>query len=102
MPPRREWYRGRNAIQVFFAWAWNSYGGFRLVRTAANGQPAFAVYARSRQNLEWRAHSIHVLTLDEDSIAALTMFRAPEVFAAFRLPGVPPDDARSTPAVSQR
>ena len=102
MPPRREWYRGRNAIQVFFAWAWNSYGGFRLVRTAANGQPAFAVYARSRQSREWRAHSIHVLTLDEDSIAALTMFRAPEVFAAFRLPGVPPDDPRSTPAVSQR
>jgi RNA polymerase sigma-70 factor (ECF subfamily) len=86
MPPRREWYRGRDAIRVFFAWAWNLYGGFRLVRTAANGQPAFAVYGRGRQNLEWRPHSIHVLTLHEGSIAAFTMFRAPEVFAAFGLP----------------
>ena len=100
MPPRREWYRGRDAIQVFFGSVWNLYGGFRLVPAAANGQPAFAVYSRSPQNLEWRPHSIHVLTLHNDSIAALTMFRAPEVFAAFGLPRVPPDEAGGTPAFS--
>jgi RNA polymerase sigma-70 factor (ECF subfamily) len=98
MPPRREWYRGRNAIRGFFAWAWKSYGGFRLVPSAANGQPAFAVYSRSPQNLEWRPHSIHVLTLRDGAIDALTMFRAPEVVAVFGLPSVPPDDTGITPA----
>ena len=86
MPPRREWYSGREAIRAFFGWAWKLYGGFRLVPTAANGQPAFAVHSRNQEGPEWRPHSIHVLTLYDDSIAAFTMFRAPEVFAAFGLP----------------
>ncbi len=90
MPPRREWYRGRDAIRVFFGWAWKLYGGFRLVPTAANGQLALAVYSRSPKNLEWRPHSVHVLTLFDDSVAMLTMFLAPEIFAAFGLPAAPP------------
>ncbi|HET9001402.1 MAG TPA: sigma-70 family RNA polymerase sigma factor [bacterium] len=102
MPPRREWYRGRGAIRVFFGWAWQWYGGFRLIPTAANGQPAFALYSRSPTSLEWGPHSIHVLTLQDDAIAALTMFQAPKVFAAFGLPGVPPDEADITPAVPQK
>jgi RNA polymerase sigma-70 factor, ECF subfamily len=101
MPPRREWYRGRQAIRVFFDWAWKWYGGFRLVPTAANGQPAFALYSRNQKALEWHPHSIHVLTLQDDAIAALTMFQAPEVFAAFGLPGAPPDEASIAPAFPQ-
>jgi RNA polymerase sigma-70 factor, ECF subfamily len=102
MPPRREWYRGREAIRVFFGWAWKWYRGFRLVPTAANGQPAFALYSRSQRTFEWRPHSIHVLTLQDDAIAALTMFQAPEVFAAFGLPSLPPDDASIAPASPQQ
>jgi RNA polymerase sigma-70 factor, ECF subfamily len=98
MPPRREWYRGREAIRAFYGWAWKWYGGFRLIPTAANGQPAFAVYSRSQKTLEWRPHSIQVLTLHDDSVVGLTMFLAGEVFTAFGLPAVPPDKGGATPA----
>ena len=47
MPPWRQWYTGREAIRSFFAVAWKTCGGLRLVATAANGQPAFAVYELS-------------------------------------------------------
>src|SRR5262249_36231375 len=44
MPPLPQWYAGGEAIGTFFGWAWKPYGGFRLVPTAANRQPAFAAY----------------------------------------------------------
>jgi RNA polymerase sigma-70 factor (ECF subfamily) len=102
MPPRREWYRGRTAVRAFFARAWIQYGGFRLVPTGANGQPALALFSRSPRRLEWRPHSVHVLTLHDDSIAALTMFLAPEVFAAIGPAAVPPGEGRGTTALPQR
>jgi RNA polymerase sigma-70 factor (ECF subfamily) len=43
MPPWPQWYSGRAAIRGFFGTAWRYYGGFRLVPTSANRQPAFAV-----------------------------------------------------------
>jgi RNA polymerase sigma-70 factor, ECF subfamily len=42
MPPKPQWYAGREAIRSFFAWAWEDYHGYRMVPTAANGQPAFS------------------------------------------------------------
>ena len=42
MPPLAQWYAGREAIRTFFEWGWKRYESFRLVETAANGQPAFA------------------------------------------------------------
>jgi RNA polymerase sigma-70 factor (ECF subfamily) len=86
MPPRREWYAGRERIRAFFASVWGGYGSFRLVPTAANGQPAFAVYTRNRSGIEWRAHSIQLLTQKGDQIAKLTLFKDPKFFAAFGLP----------------
>jgi RNA polymerase sigma-70 factor, ECF subfamily len=88
MPPWREWYFGRESIRAFFAWAWSHYGGFRLVATSANQQPAFALYSRAKTGGEWRAHSIQVLTLEKAAIAAVTSFRDRELFAAFGLAGV--------------
>jgi RNA polymerase sigma-70 factor, ECF subfamily len=87
MPPFQQWYLGRGAIRAFFSKAWSSYGGFRLVPTNANRQPAFAVYCRSLKGPEWRAHSIQVLTIEGGSIAALTKFLSPPLFRAFGLPG---------------
>src|SRR5215472_7849186 len=66
MPPLPQWYAGREAIGTFFGWAWKSYGGFRLVPTAANRQPAFAAYSRTGAEAPWAAHSIHVLSLEQD------------------------------------
>jgi RNA polymerase sigma-70 factor (ECF subfamily) len=89
MPPLPQWYAGRRAIGTFFEWAWKLYDGFCLLPTAANRQPAFAAYSRNKPDAPWAAHSIHVLTLADDGIAALTLFAKPEgprLFPAFGLP----------------
>ncbi len=95
MPPLPQWYAGRHAIQTFFEWAWLLYDGFRMLPTAANGQPAFAAYSRSSPDTPWTAHSIQVLTVPDSAISALTLFvkpEAPRLFTAFGLPLVLPDD----------
>jgi RNA polymerase sigma-70 factor, ECF subfamily len=96
MPPWLQWYAGRQGIRSFFAAAWQSCGGLRLVPTAANGQPAFAVYEHSAASARWEAHSIHVLAFQDDKISTLTMFvppAGPQLFDAFRLPLILPDGA---------
>jgi RNA polymerase sigma-70 factor (ECF subfamily) len=96
MPPLPQWYAGRQAIRTFFDWAWKAYGGFRLVPTAANRQPAFAAYSRSGADAPWAAHSIHLLALEHDMISALTLFvkpAGPRLFHAFGLPLILPDAA---------
>jgi RNA polymerase sigma-70 factor (ECF subfamily) len=96
MPPLPQWYAGRHAIRAFFEWAWTLYDGFRMVPTAANGQPAFAAYSRRSPQAPWTAHSIQVLTLVNGAISALTLFVKPEtprLFAAFGLPLALPDEA---------
>jgi RNA polymerase sigma-70 factor (ECF subfamily) len=96
MPPLPQWYAGRQAICTFFEWAWKAYDGFRLVPTAANRQPAFAAYSRIAADAPWAAHSIHVLALEHDMIATLTLFvkpAGPRLFQAFGLPLILPDAA---------
>jgi RNA polymerase sigma-70 factor, ECF subfamily len=93
MPPWLQWYAGRNEIGSFFALAWKTCGGLRLVPTAANGQPAFAVYERSADS-RWAAHAIQVLALEGEMISSLTLFVppvGPQLFDAFGLPLVLPD-----------
>lgn len=98
MPPWLEWYVGREMIRSFFAMAWKTCGGLHLVPTAANGQPAFAVYETSGADGQWHAHSIHVLTLNHEAISRLTLFIEPRLFAVFGLPLIlPPDQAPATP-----
>lgn len=89
MPPLPQWYVGREAIGSFFRWAWRLYDGFRMVPTAANGQPAFAAYSRAGAEQPWTAHSLHLLSLDQDKIIGLTLFAKPDgprLFEPFRLP----------------
>lgn len=93
MPPWFEWYAGRDAIRSFFARAWTTCSGLRLIRTAANGQPALAVYELSEPAGVWAAHSIHVLTLEQDGIATMTLFLEPRLFQEFGLPLQLPRDA---------
>ena len=89
MPPLPQWYAGRDAIRTFFGWAWTLYGGFRLVPTAANRQPAFAAYSRTGADGPWAAHSVHVLSIEQDTISELTLFAkpaGPRLFHDFGLP----------------
>jgi RNA polymerase sigma-70 factor (ECF subfamily) len=95
MPPWLQWFVGREAIGTFFAAAWKTCGGLRLIPTSANGQPAFAIYEFSGADKRWNAHSIHVLTLENDAISAVTLFLEPRLFRDFALPQILPDDANS-------
>jgi RNA polymerase sigma-70 factor (ECF subfamily) len=98
MPPWLEWYVGREAIGSLFTIAWRICGGFRMVPTAANAQPAFAAYERSGAGADtrWAARCIHVLTLQNDKISALSVFvppTGPQLFPAFGLPLILPTAA---------
>jgi RNA polymerase sigma-70 factor, ECF subfamily len=98
MPPLPQWYAGREAIRAFFGWAWKLYGGFRLVPAAANRQPGFAAYSRTGVDAPWAAHSIHVLSLEQETISALTLFAkpdGPQLFHAFGLPLILPDTGKA-------
>jgi len=95
MPPWREWFVGRDTIGSFFGAAWKTCNGLRLVPTGANGQPAFAVYELSSgPDARWAAHSIHVLSLDQEIISTIAMFvppTGPDLFKSFGLPLILPD-----------
>src|SRR5262249_5867173 len=88
MPPWLQWYAGREAIRAFFAIAWQSCRGMRVIPTAANGQPAFAVYARTEADPHFTANAIHVLTLDGERISTMTLFLEPRMFEVCGLPMV--------------
>jgi RNA polymerase sigma-70 factor (ECF subfamily) len=95
MPPWMQWFIGREVIGTFFSAAWKTCGGLHLVPTSANGQPAFAIYEFSGADKRWNAHSIHVLTLDNEAISAITLFLDPQLFHEFGLAQFLPDDANS-------
>ena len=105
MPPWRQWFAGRDAIRSFFATAWQNWTGFRMLPTAANGEPAFAFYAhRIGADATPAAHSLHVLALEHDMISRLTLFvqyADPHLFRSFGLPLILPDaesaELNSTP-----
>jgi RNA polymerase sigma-70 factor (ECF subfamily) len=90
MPPWLEWFTGPGAI-ISFLRIWKN-NGLRLVPTGANGQPAFAVYERTKG--QWGARSIHVLTLEHELISTITVFGppiGPNLFQSFGLPLIFPD-----------
>jgi RNA polymerase sigma-70 factor (ECF subfamily) len=92
MPPLPLEYRGRQAVGDFFTWVRAQHGRapgtYTFVPTAANRQPAFAVY------LQGRPHTIQVLGIRDGSIGAVVAFRDTRVFAAFGLPAALPAPAR--------
>jgi RNA polymerase sigma-70 factor, ECF subfamily len=86
MPPLPGWFRGRDAIAAFLgAHVLVRPGEFRMIPTAANGQPAFAAYARERDG-GYTAHGICVLTLAGTRVARIVSFNDPGLFAGFGFP----------------
>jgi RNA polymerase sigma-70 factor (TIGR02960 family) len=88
MPPLPLSYRGRSAIGEFFGTV--PEGGaldrIRLVPTRANRQPALAAYVRAGEGAAYEPYGIMVLNLDGASIAEITGFGDPALFAHFGLP----------------
>ncbi len=86
MPPRSEWYRGRDQIYEFLVWAMRQtgYTEVKMVPTRANCQPAAAFYGRTSADAPWEPHAIHVLTVQHDEIAVINNFMDRGLFGLFR------------------
>jgi RNA polymerase sigma-70 factor, ECF subfamily len=86
MPPFAVWFTGRDAVIRFLASrAFSGPESIKMVRTAANGQPAVADYRRGDDGL-LHAHAIHLLSTTRDRIGAITVFLNPTLFNAFGMP----------------
>ena len=97
LPPSPTWFAGRDQIAAFLAArVLGRPGDFTLVQVAANGQPGFAAYRRDRDG-RYRAHAVHVLTVDATSISRVVSFNQPELFPIFSLPPILPPPSPSTP-----
>ncbi len=90
MPPYMEWYVGRASI-VAFAQAFSDptapgfRGELRGVPTQANRQPAVAWYLRPPHDPTYQALSLDVLRIEDGTVAEITGFVLPDLFAAFGL-----------------
>lgn len=84
MPPMPFEYEGRDLVARFCAGIFGAGRRFDLVRTRANGQPAFGVYLRSGSGMS-HGVGLYVLTLSGDRISAMTRFEN-TVLSWFELP----------------
>jgi RNA polymerase sigma-70 factor, ECF subfamily len=86
MPPQPYWFSGRERVLRFLeSRVLTTPGRFRLIVTAANGQPAFAAYMRDGDG-PYLAHGIQVLTVRAGRIARVVSFNDGRLLAAFGLP----------------
>jgi RNA polymerase sigma-70 factor (TIGR02960 family) len=73
MPPMPFEYEGRDVVARFCASIFSSGRRFDLLRTRANGQPAFGAYLRAPSGVS-HGVGLFVLTLSGDQICAMTRF----------------------------
>jgi len=73
MPPMPFEYEGRDVVARFCASILRSGRRFDLVRTRANGQPAFGAYLRGTNGIS-HGVGLYVLALTGDRISAMTRF----------------------------
>jgi RNA polymerase sigma-70 factor, ECF subfamily len=87
MPPWAEWFDGREAVLDFLRRGpWARERRWKLVPTAANGQPALAAY-NSLEPGPLYAEAIILLSFERDGrIAEIASFRDPDLFPRFGLP----------------
>ncbi|MEV1167798.1 sigma-70 family RNA polymerase sigma factor [Nonomuraea sp. NPDC049784] len=86
MPPFVGWYQGPETIAELTRTQCPAEraGDLKLVPTAANGQPAFAVYFR--EDGVYRQFAIMVLTFSGERISHVGMFFEENLFKTFGLP----------------
>jgi RNA polymerase sigma-70 factor (ECF subfamily) len=85
MPPFQNWYAGPQGYVRFMTWVFQMRGtDWRLVHTAANGQPALAAYVRGDDG-RYQLHTLQVLTVTGDRISHNVVYGNPDVFPLFGL-----------------
>jgi RNA polymerase sigma-70 factor (ECF subfamily) len=89
MPPGATWFAGRPDVVSFFAeHVFGEMGkNWRLYPTAANRQPAFALFWRTPGHDVFRAFGIGVVRVVGAEITEIALFQQPDLFALFDLPG---------------
>jgi RNA polymerase sigma-70 factor (ECF subfamily) len=97
MPPVPTWFTGRELIGRFLqARVLRQPGEFRMIPTAANGQPALAIYMRDHHGVH-QAHGVQVLTIAAARITRVVSFNDPGLLAMFGLPQTLPAAAAPAP-----
>jgi RNA polymerase sigma-70 factor (ECF subfamily) len=89
--PSPVWYAGDDAVRNAVA-GLGSPGDWRMIPTAANGQPAAAAYRLSADGA-YLAYGIVVLTTISTAITRITVFGDPGLLATFGFPLVHPAHA---------
>jgi RNA polymerase sigma-70 factor, ECF subfamily len=83
--PGGEW-NGRPDVAAAFRDGMTSLGAWRVLPTAANGQPAAAGYLRRPGDTVYRPFAISVLDIDGDHLVQVTAFEVGHLVPAFGLP----------------
>lgn len=89
LPPYRNWFVGRDHHRHLVQLSTTRGTGWRLIRTAANGQPAAATYLRDPDGA-YHPHAIDVFTVAGNGISHIVGCHDPTLFAPFGLPPGPP------------
>jgi RNA polymerase sigma-70 factor, ECF subfamily len=92
MPPFVGWYQGNQNIGALIDK--QCPGGFHdmpMIRTTANGQPAFGLYMRTREG-DFVPFHLQVLDLEGDQVKHVGAFFEKSLFATFGLPERLPAD----------
>jgi RNA polymerase sigma-70 factor (ECF subfamily) len=85
MPPMPLEYEGRDPVARFLAILFGAGRRFELVRTRANGQPAFGAYVTGPDGTR-HGSGLVTITLAGERVCAMTRFES-SVFPWFGLPG---------------
>lgn len=87
MPPYSMWLRGHESIRAWLLGRGSGCRGSRLIRTSANGQPAFGQYRNGGAD----PFALIVLEIDGDRFTSMTSFLDTEaLFPLFGLPATFP------------
>jgi RNA polymerase sigma-70 factor (ECF subfamily) len=85
MPPFLTWFQGSASIGGFLGPRMRAFGRTPVIRTAANGQPAVALYPATADGRH-RLHALHVLVINAQGIGRIVAFMDIDALRRFDLP----------------
>jgi RNA polymerase sigma-70 factor, ECF subfamily len=85
MPPIPGWFNSRDAFAQFLRGNGSDCRGSRMLRTRANGLPAFGTY-RPASGGHYEPFAMQVIEITGDHITGLHSFLEPRLFPFFELP----------------
>ncbi len=88
MPPMPAWYQGRDSVGAFLAQllGGDARGRFATRLTAANGNPAVAIYQKAAATGVYSPLGIQLLEVTGQRVRSLLTFLDPALFPKFGLP----------------